>query len=118
VAAHTGANASLPMLMTKKVLPQMTPQLAKASQALASDRGSTSFEGEVGCGFLRFEVFTPGDCQNASCGVAETTADRLGLWCRPGTGALTTGGMDTPLPRWNHQSEACARTTEHRGLSR
>ncbi len=36
MAAQTGASASLPMLMTRKVLPQMAPQAAKAIQGLAA----------------------------------------------------------------------------------
>src|SRR4029077_7703465 len=39
VAAQTGASASLPMLMTRNVLPQIALQAAKATQGPASEVG-------------------------------------------------------------------------------
>jgi hypothetical protein len=51
VAAQTGASASLPMLMTRNVLPQMAPQAAKAIQGLAAPAvaGPSVIDGRCRC---------------------------------------------------------------------
>ena len=48
MAAQTGASASLPMLMTRNVLPQMAPQAAKAIQGPAAPAVAGS--GVIECG--------------------------------------------------------------------